>query len=90
MHPRSGELVFVGTEVGVFFSHTGGGRWLPLGDGLPTVAVHGMAVHPRENDLVIGTHGRGFWVLDDLGLLEELTPATATWLLPGRPPRSGT
>jgi photosystem II stability/assembly factor-like uncharacterized protein len=74
VHPRNGDLVFVGTEFGVFFSHTGGGRWLSLGDGLPTVAVHGMAVHPRENDLVIGTHGRGFWVLDDLGLLEELTP----------------
>ncbi|MDG2238753.1 MAG: hypothetical protein P8L30_00850 [Longimicrobiales bacterium] len=75
VHPRNGDLVFVGTELGVFFSNTGGGSWLPLGDGLPTVAVHGMVVHPRENDLVLGTHGRGFWVLDDLGLLEDLTPA---------------
>jgi hypothetical protein len=74
VHPRNGELVFVGTEFGVFFSNRGGDRWLPLGTGLPTVAVHGMVVHPRENDLVLGTHGRGFWVLDGLGLLEELTP----------------
>ncbi len=74
VHPRNGDLVFVGTELGAFFSNQGGGTWLPLGRGLPTVAVHGMVVHPRENDLVLGTHGRGFWVLDDLGLLEELTP----------------
>ena len=74
LHPRNGDLVFVGTEFGVFFSNQGGDRWLPLGTGLPTVAVHAMVVHPRENDLVLGTHGRGFWVLDDLSLLEALTP----------------
>ncbi len=73
VHPRNGELVFVGTEFGALFSNNGGGQWLPL-PGLPTVAVHAMVVHPRENDLVLGTHGRGFWVLDDLGLLEALTP----------------
>ncbi|MGW8266082.1 MAG: VPS10 domain-containing protein, partial [Longimicrobiales bacterium] len=74
VHPRNGNLVFVGTEFGVFVSSQGGERWLQLGQGLPTVAVHGIVVHPRENDLVLGTHGRGFWVLDDLGLLEGLTP----------------
>lgn len=73
-HPRNGNLIFVGTEFGVFFSTQGGRRWMPLGQGLPTVAVHDMEVHPRENDLILGTHGRGFWVLDDLGLLEALTP----------------
>jgi hypothetical protein len=73
VHPRNGDLVFVGTEFGVFFSIQGGGKWNPLGSGFPTVAVHGIVVHPRENDLVLGTHGRGFWVLDDLSLLEELT-----------------
>ena len=77
VHPRNGDLVFVGTEFGVFFSTVGGAQWLPLGTGLPTVAVHGMVVHPRENDLVLGTHGRGFWVLDDVGLLAELTPDVA-------------
>jgi len=74
VHPRNGELVFVGTELGAFFSNQGGGVWLPMGSGLPTVAVHAMEVHPRENDLVLGTHGRGFWVLDELSLLEALTP----------------
>lgn len=77
VHPRNAELVFVGTEFGAFFSINGGGRWLPL-SGLPTVAVHAMVVHPRDNDLVLGTHGRGFWVLDDLGLLESLTPEVAS------------
>ncbi len=74
VHPRNGDLVFVGTEFGVFFSNRGGDRWLRLGSGLPVVAVHAMVVHPRDNDLVLGTHGRGFWVLDDVGLLEALTP----------------
>lgn len=73
VHPRNGSLVFVGTEFGVFASIHGGGEWIRLGRGLPTVAVHGMVVHPRDNDLVLGTHGRGFWVLDDVGLLEGLT-----------------
>ncbi|MEO1201388.1 MAG: glycosyl hydrolase [Pseudomonadota bacterium] len=72
-HPDNGELLFVGTDFGVYFSRDGGGHWLELGSGLPTNSVQGMVVHPRENDLVIGTHGRGFWVLDDLGLLESLS-----------------
>jgi hypothetical protein len=72
VHPRVGDLVFVGTEFGVYVSLTGGERWIPLRHGLPTNAVHGLAVHPRENDLIAGTHGRGFWVLDDVGLLEAL------------------
>jgi len=73
VHPRNGELVFVGTEFGVYFSRDGGDHWLPLRTGLPTNSVQGIVVHPRENDLVIGTHGRGFWVLDELSLLESLT-----------------
>ena len=74
VHPRNGDLVFVGTEFGVHFSRDGGDHWLPLSAGLPTNSVQGIVVHPRENDLVIGTHGRGFWVLDDLSLLGSLTP----------------
>jgi photosystem II stability/assembly factor-like uncharacterized protein len=72
-HPRNADLLFVGTEFGVFVSFTGGARWLPLGNNLPTVPVHDMVIHPRENDLVLGTHGRGFWILDDISILEELT-----------------
>ena len=73
VHPRRGELLFVGTDFGVFFSRDGGGHWLPLAAGLPTNSVQGVIVHPRDNDLVIGTHGRGFWIIDDIGLLERLS-----------------
>jgi hypothetical protein len=74
VHPRNEKLVFVGTDFGVYFSRDGGEHWLALSSGLPTNSVQGIVVHPRENDLVIGTHGRGFWVLDELSLLESLTP----------------
>jgi len=74
VHPRNENLVFVGTDFGVYFSRDGGEHWLALNSGLPTNSVQGIVVHPRENDLVIGTHGRGFWVLDELSLLESLTP----------------
>ena len=72
-HPANAELLFVGTETGVFVSLSGGGDWMPLRDNLPTVPVHGLLVHPRANDLVIGTHGRGFWIIDDISILDELT-----------------
>ena len=87
VHPKNGELLFVGTDMGVFVSRDGGGNWLPLQSGLPTNSVQGIMVHPRENDLVIGTHGRGFWVLDDINLVEKLTPdvvASHSWLAPLR------
>lgn len=87
VHPRNGDLIFVGTDFGVYASHAGGERWFALQSGLPTNSVQGMVVHPRENDLVIGTHGRGFWVLDDLSLIESLTPevvASHSFLAPVR------
>lgn len=89
-HPRNGELLFVGTDFGVFFSRDGGGNWLPLRSGLPTNSVQGILVHPRENDLVIGTHGRGFWVLDQLNLVEALTPEVVKSHSFLAPPRRGT
>jgi photosystem II stability/assembly factor-like uncharacterized protein len=89
VHPRNGDLVFVGTEFGLFFSNRGGDAWLPLDHDLPTVAVHAIVIHPRENDLVLGTHGRGFQVLDDVGLLEALTPeAVASHSLLAQPRRA--
>lgn len=89
-HPRNGELLFVGTDFGVFVSRDGGGHWVPLRSGLPTNSVQGMVVQPRENDLVIGTHGRGFWVLDQLNLLEALTPAIVAGHSYLAPPRRAT
>ncbi len=69
-HPRNENCVLVGTEFGVFASIDCGAHWAPLGKGLPTVAVHDLLVHPREPDVVVGTHGRGIWVLDAT-LLED-------------------
>jgi photosystem II stability/assembly factor-like uncharacterized protein len=72
---RNPRLVFVGTEFGVFVTLDGGVSWRPLMNGMPTVAVHDLVVHPRDNDLIAGTHGRGVYVLDDISALQELTPA---------------
>lgn len=76
-HPRNPALLFVGTERGVFVSTDTGGSWTRMHGGLPTVRVDDLAIHARENTLVAATHGRGFWLLDDLGPLEHLAEAKA-------------
>ncbi len=70
-------LLFVGTEFGVFTSLNGGGAWTQLKAGLPTIAVRDLAIQPRENDLVLATFGRGFYVLDDYSPLRELAERPA-------------
>ena len=72
-HPRNPNLLFAGTEHGVWATIDGGGNWFSIKNNLPTVAVHDMVVHPRDNDLVIGTHGRGIWILDNINVLEGLS-----------------
>jgi photosystem II stability/assembly factor-like uncharacterized protein len=72
----NGSLLFAGTEFGVFFTVDGGQRWVQLKGGMPVIQVRDMAVQKRENDLVLGTFGRGFYVLDDYSPLRELTPET--------------
>lgn len=74
---RNPNLLFVGTEYGVFTSLDRGRTWGQLKSGLPTVAVYDMVIHPRDNDLVIGTHGRSIYVLD-IGPLQELTQPVLT------------
>ncbi|NND34439.1 MAG: glycosyl hydrolase, partial [Saprospiraceae bacterium] len=66
------DLLFVGTEFGVFFSNDGGAEWKQLKSGVPTIAVRDIAIQERENDLVLGTFGRGFFVLDDYSVLRNL------------------
>ena len=75
--PRNPDVLWLGTELGLFWSWTGGRRWHELKGGLPTVAVNDLVVHPRDNDLVIATHGRGIYVLDQLNALQELGPEVA-------------
>jgi len=70
---ENGDLLFAGTEFGVFVSFDGGGRWTQLKGGLPPIQVRDMAVQRREDDLVLGTFGRGFYVLDDYSPLREMT-----------------
>ena len=66
-------LLFVGTEFGVFVSVDGGGKWTQLKSGIPTVAIRDMEIQKRENDLVLGTFGRGFYVLDNYTPLREIS-----------------
>ncbi|MBU1823043.1 MAG: glycosyl hydrolase, partial [Bacteroidetes bacterium] len=66
------DLLFVGTEFGVFFTTSGGQSWVQLKGGLPTVAVRDIEIQRRENDLVLATFGRGFYILDDYSLLRKL------------------
>ncbi len=72
--PVNPNLLYVGMEFGLFVSLDGGKTWFSLRNNLPTVAVRDIAVHPRENDLIIGTHGRGIWILDDIKPLQEMNP----------------
>ncbi|GAB4156663.1 MAG: hypothetical protein Fur0037_24910 [Planctomycetota bacterium] len=73
-HPRNPHCLLAGTEMGCYASVDDGASWYPLGAGLPRVAVHDLVVHPREHHVIVGTHGRGIWVLD-AALLETLDDA---------------
>jgi len=72
-HAQRG-LLFAGTEFGLFVSFDEGTRWQPMKGGLPTIAVYDIAIQPEMNDLVLGTFGRGIYVLDDYSALRQLTP----------------
>ncbi len=68
------KLLFVGTEFGVFFTIDGGQKWIQLKGGIPTISVKDIAIQKREDDLVLATFGRGFYILDDYSVLREITP----------------
>jgi photosystem II stability/assembly factor-like uncharacterized protein len=72
-HYRNQNLLFVGTEFGAFVSFDRGGHWLPIKNNLPRVPVDDIAIHPRDNDLILGTHGRSISIMDDITPLEQLT-----------------
>jgi photosystem II stability/assembly factor-like uncharacterized protein len=82
------ELLFAGTEFGLFVTLDGGTRWIQLKGGLPTIQVRDLAIQKREDDLVLATFGRGFYVFDDYSPLRGLTAATleqAATLFPVKP-----
>ncbi|MBV8207676.1 MAG: hypothetical protein JO041_12850, partial [Acidobacteria bacterium] len=73
--PRNPNLLYAGTELGLFASFNGGGEWMKLRLGnLPPVAVRDVKVHPRDNDLLVATHGRSLQIFDDATALQEITP----------------
>src|SRR5262249_45818912 len=72
--PVNGDLLFAGTEFGLFTSVDAGAHWVRLKSGLPVAQVRDLALQHRENDLVVATFGRGFYVLDDYSPLREMTP----------------
>jgi photosystem II stability/assembly factor-like uncharacterized protein len=71
--PKNPNLLFAGTEFGLWATVDRGARWFKLGK-LPTVAVDDIVIHPRDMDLVAATHGRSIYVVDDIRPLQELTP----------------
>jgi len=73
--PVNPNLLFAGTEFDVFMSLDRGAHWQSIKGNLPTVSVDDIEIHPREHDLIIGTHGRSIWIIDDISGLEQLTPA---------------
>jgi photosystem II stability/assembly factor-like uncharacterized protein len=70
-HVKS-DLLFAGTEFGIFFTNDGGRKWIQLKGNVPTIAVRDIAIQERENDLVLATFGRGFLILDDYTPLREM------------------
>jgi photosystem II stability/assembly factor-like uncharacterized protein len=73
-HPANPDLLLVGTEYGLWMSWNRGGHWVRIKSKLPTVPVDDIQIHPRDGDLVLATHGRGVWVLDDMAPLAALRP----------------
>ena len=70
---RNPNLLFVGTETGVWYTLNRGDQWHRLKLNMPTVSVYDLKIHPRENDLIVGTHGRSIWILEDISPLQQMS-----------------
>ena len=73
--PKNRNLLYAGTEYGFFISLNAGREWKPFMTGLPSVRIDDVMVHPRDNDLILGTHGRSIWIMDDITALQQLSDA---------------
>jgi hypothetical protein len=71
---RNPNLLFAATELGLFFTVNGGANWVELKNNMPTLPFNDLVIHPRDNDLVLASHGRGIWILDRINALQEMTP----------------
>ena len=72
--PRNPNVLYVGAEFGFWISIDGGEHWVELKNNMPTLPFNDFVIHPRDNDLVLGSHGRGAWILDKVSAIQELTP----------------
>ena len=70
--PKNPAVLYAGTEFGLFVSTDRGGSWNRIRSGLPTVPIHEIVFHPRENDMILATHGRSIWILDDAWLISAV------------------
>jgi photosystem II stability/assembly factor-like uncharacterized protein len=75
------DLLFVGTEFGMFVTLDGGKTWQRFMNGMPSVRVDDILIHPRDRDLIVGTHGRSIWIMDDISPLEHLHKTDSTDLV---------
>ena len=75
--PRNRNLLYVGTEAGVWMSWNRGTNWVSMRGDLPVVPVRDMQIHPRDNDLLLATHGRGLYIMDDLTPVQKLADVMA-------------
>jgi photosystem II stability/assembly factor-like uncharacterized protein len=73
--PRNRELLFAGTEFGLYVSLNGGKHWEPFMNDYPTVRTDDIFIHPRDGDVIVASHGRSIWIADDITPLEQLTSA---------------
>ena len=71
---KNPHLLFAATEIGLFFTLNGGTNWIELKNNMPTLPFNDLVIHPRDNDLVLASHGRGIWILDKINALQEMTP----------------
>ena len=76
-HPKSPDVLFVGTEMALWASFNRGGSWTHIRSSLPTVPVDDIFIHARDNDLILGTHGRSIWILDNAAALSGLNETIA-------------
>jgi photosystem II stability/assembly factor-like uncharacterized protein len=74
--PKNKNLLYLGTEFAMYISLNGGSEWKRFMTGLPTVPIDDILIHPRDNDLIVGTHGRGIYILDDITPLQQLADKT--------------
>ena len=73
--PKNKDLLYLGTEFGLYASLDAGAHWEKFSNNYPTVRTDDILVHPRDNDLIIASHGRSIWIADDITPLQQLTPA---------------